>query len=353
MPDRPGSNASSARSLALIAIAVAVVVLAFAYTAGWLSPQRLTPAKIVNGLAPPDGPALGFRRNHAKGICFTGTFESNGAAAALSKAAMFAPGSYPVTGRFNLATADPKAADATVRVRGLSLRIVAPDGSEWRSAMIDAPFFPVATPQAFYDLLQASAHKDDPDAMKNFVAAHPEFAAFGAWATSAPWTASYAQDRYNSLNSFIFTNAAGQDQAVRWSFLPAAKPEPVPDDALKQRGPDFLATDITQRVHGGPQRWTMIVIAANPGDQTADPSKAWPDDRRKVEAGTLVVNAIEREPDGPCRDLNFDPTVLPPGIRVSDDPFPAARSAAYSVSFNRRTAEDKYYPHTPAEGAKP
>ena len=44
-----------------------------------------------------------------------------------------------------------------------------------------------------------------------------------------------------------------------------------------------------------PQHWTMVVTVANPGDPTADPSKAWPEDRRKVEAGTLVVNAIEPE----------------------------------------------------------
>lgn len=353
MADRPTSSTSAVRSLLLIAVIVVALVAAFAYTAGWLSPGRLTPAKIVNGLAPPGGAALGFRRNHAKGICFTGNFESNGAAAALSRAPMFAPGSYPVTGRFNLATADPKAPDATVRVRGLSLRIVAPDRSEWRSAMIDAPVFPVATPQAFYALLEASADKTDPDAMKNFAAAHPEFGAFVAWAGSAPWTGSYAQERYNSLNSFIFTNAAGEDQAVRWSFVPAAQPEAVPADQLKARAADFLAADITQRVQSGPQRWTLVVTVANPGDPTADPSKAWPEDRRKVEAGTLVVNAIEPEADGPCRDLNFDPTVLPPGMHVSDDPFPAARSAAYSVSFNRRTAEDKDYPHHPAEGATP
>jgi catalase len=122
---------------------------------------------------------------------------------------------------------------------------------------------------------------------------------------------------------------------------------------LKARGDDFLDADITQRVHNAPQKWTLVVTVANPGDPTADPTKAWPEDRRKVEAGTLVVNAIEPEPDGPCRDLNFDPTVLPAGMHVSDDPFPAARSAAYSVSFNRRTAEDKDYPHHPAAGDTP
>jgi catalase len=351
MADRPTSNASTFRSLVLIAVVVVALVAAFAFTAGWLSPERLTPVKIVNALAPPGGPSLGFRRNHAKGICFTGSFESNGAAAALSKAPMFAAGSYPATGRFNLATADAKAPDPTVRVRGLGLRIVAPDGSEWRSAMIDAPVFAVSTPQAFYALLKASADKSDPDAMKNFAAAHPEFGAFVAWAGSAPRTGSFAQEQYNSLNSFIFTNAAGQDQAVRWAFVPAAQPEALTADQLKARGDDFLDTDITQRVHTAPQRWTLVVTVANPGDPTADPTKAWPEDRRKVDAGTLVVNAIEPEVDGPCRDLNFDPTVLPPGMSVSDDPFPAARSAAYAVSFDRRTAEDKDYPHHPAGGA--
>lgn len=350
MADSPSSNGSTVRSLVLIAVVVIVLIAAFAFTAGWLSPTRLTPARLVNALAPPNGPALGFRRNHAKGICFTGSFESNGAAADLSKAPMLAQGSYPVTGRFNLGTPDPKAPDATVRVRGLSLRIVAPDGSEWRTAMINPPFFPVATPQAFYGLLKASGDKTDPDAMKNFIAAHPEFGHFAQWAGSAPWTGSFAQERYNSLNSFIFTNAAGQDQAVRWSFVPAAQPEAVSVDQLKARGDDFLDADITQRVHSAPQRWTLVVTVANPGDPTADPSQAWPDDRRKVEAGTLVVNTIESEPDGPCRDLNFDPTVLPSGMRVSDDPFPAARSAAYAVSFNRRTAEEKDYPRHPAGG---
>lgn len=352
----PPSTRSTPARLVLIAAVVAGVGAAFAYTAGWFTPNRLTPARIVDVLAPPGGPALGFRRNHAKGICFTGTFEANGAGSALSKAQLFTAGTYAVTGRFNLAVQDPKAVDGKARVRALSLRIRTPDGQEWRSAMLDAPFFPVATPQAFYALQVATANKADPDAMKKFAAAHPEIAAFGAWAASAPFTGSYAEDRYNGLNSFVFTNAQGQEQAVRWSFKPAATPVSVPPDELKQRDPDFLAKDITERVAKAPQHWAMTVTVANPGDPTADPSKAWPQDRRSVEVGTLAVTKIEPEADGPCRDINFDPVVLPAGMRTSDDPFPAARSAAYSVSFNRRTAEEKDYPRSASPttpGAKP
>lgn len=117
-------------SFAVIGLAVAGVAAAFAFVAGWLTPGRLTPAKIVNVLAPADGAAIGFRRNHAKGVCFTGTFEANGAGATLSKAAMLTAGAYPVTGRFNLATANPNAIDGMERVRGLSLRVTAPGGQE-------------------------------------------------------------------------------------------------------------------------------------------------------------------------------------------------------------------------------
>jgi catalase len=351
MQIRPASTGSAAGSIALIAVLVAAAAAAFAYTAGWFTPSRITPHRLVASLAPPGGPALGFRRNHAKGICFTGSFESNGNGRALSTAQMMAAGSYPVTGRFNVATPDPKAEDSTARVRGLSLRVKTPDGQEWRSAMITAPFFPVGTVPAFYELQMASARKDDPDAMKNFAAAHPRLGAFGAWAGSAPFTGSYAEERYNGLNSFVFTDAAGQARAVRWSFVPAAAPVDVPAEELKKRDPDFLAKEITERVQKQPQRWKMTVTVANPGDPTADPSLVWPQDRSTIEVGTLVASAIEPEPDGPCRDINFDPTVLPHGMSVSDDPFPAARSAAYSVSFNRRTAEERDYPHT--AGAKP
>ena len=79
-------------SLAIIAIVVAIAAGAFAYTAGWLSPGRLTPTKIVDSLAPPGGPSLGHRRNHAKGVRFTGVFESNGNGAELSSAKIFARG---------------------------------------------------------------------------------------------------------------------------------------------------------------------------------------------------------------------------------------------------------------------
>jgi len=231
------------------------------------------------------------------------------------------------------------------------MQISTPDGQEWRSAMIDPPVFTVSTPQAFYELLLASGSKD-PNAMKAFVAAHPEFAKFADWAKNAPWTGSYAEERFNSLNSFVFADGSDADHVVRWSLLPAAQPVAVTPDELAKRGPDFLEQEIAQRVASAPQRWTMLVTVANPGDPTADPTEAWPANRRSIEVGTLIAQHVQAERDGPCRDINFDPTVLPSGMRTSDDPFPAARSSAYAKSYDLRTAEAKDYPRT-VTGAKP
>jgi catalase len=351
MPSRHRSPGRSALApLVLIALVVGAAAAAFAYTAGWLTPQRLTTDKVVAAFAPPGGAALGHRRNHTKGICFTGTFEANGAGSAVSEAPMFRAGQYPAIGRLNLATPVLTAADASARVRGMGLEISAPGHEVWRMAMIDAPFFPVAKPQGLYELLVASSSKD-PNAMKVFIGAHPEFAHFGAWAGSAPWTASYAEEPYNSLNSFVFTNSSGAAQTVRWSLLPAAAPVAVSPDELAKRGPDFLEEEIAQRIKAGAIQWRMVITVADAGDPTADPSQAWPEGRRTLDVGTLIVREIEPEPNGPCRDINYDPTVLPSGMGTSDDPFPAARSSAYRRSYDLRTAEAKHYPHTDREAA--
>ena len=349
-PTRKVSPRATFGFLVLIAAVAGSTAAAFAYTAGWLSPHRLTPSRMVAGFGAPSAANLGHRRNHAKGLCFTGSFEASGAATALSRAAVFATGSYPVIGRFNLGTPDPTAKDGSVRVRGLSIQVKPPGGQEWRSGMINAPFFAVSTPQAFYALLTASGAKD-PNAMGAFIEAHPEFKPFGAWTKTGPWTGSYAEERYNGLNAFRFIDAAGAASVVRWSLLPQIPPVAADPASLGAGGPDILAAEITKRLEAGPVRWTMQVTVADPTDPTADPSKPWPADRHTVNAGILVVSQVQPERDGLCRDLNYDPTVLPDGITTSDDPFPAARSAAYAVSYDARTAEAADYPRTvPAHG---
>ena len=109
--------------LVLLVVLVGGGAAAFAYTAGWFSRRVSRRDKLVAAFAPPGGPSLGHRRNHAKGICFTGVFQSNGAGTSLSKAQIFVSGQYPALGRFNLGTVEANAVDAKERVRGIGLRI--------------------------------------------------------------------------------------------------------------------------------------------------------------------------------------------------------------------------------------
>jgi catalase len=343
----------------LVAIGAIVLgaALLFAYTGGWLSPHRLTPDRMVAALSDRGGNPLGHRRNHSKGTCFTGTFEANGAGVRLSTAPMFAAGSYPVIGRFAIATGNPNAADASGRVRSMAIRVVTPDGQEWRSGINDSPMFVVATPQAFYEMtltqdVDQATGKPNPAATEHFFATHPEAQPFAEWAKTAPWTDSWADRTYNSLNAFRFVNADGQSQRVRWSMQHTVPEHFVDQAMLAKLGPDFLAQDLKQRLAEQPLSWHLVVTLAKPGDPSNDATKVWPADREHVDIGTLIVRQAQDEADGPCRDYNYDPIILPVGIEVSDDPLLAARSSAYAKSFDLRTAESADYPRTPrASGA--
>ncbi|MGB3463138.1 catalase family peroxidase [Rhodanobacter lindaniclasticus] len=348
-PAQPGHRTSA---WTLIAAAVAVPAIAFAYVGGWLAPHRLTPAKVIDQFQHNAGTFAGYRRNHAKGVCVTGHFDSNGQAQAYSIAQVFAPGQRtPVVGRFAIPGSNPYAPDSSVPIRSMALRFALANGQQWRTGMNSMPVFPVATPQAFYAQLQAqqpdpATGKPDPAKIAAFFAAHPETAAFRAWAKTARPSASFATESYWSLNAFAFVDAAGRRQPVRWRMVPeandAGSAANAPGDA------NYLAADLTERLARGPQRWQLQVTLANPGDPTNDATKTWPDDRRTIDAGTLVLERSESQASGPCRDINYDPLVLPAGIEASDDPLLPARSAAYADSYLRRTSEEAHLPGTAA-----
>jgi catalase len=332
---------------AIIAGAVALAGAAFAYVGGWLSPHRLTPERLVDQLQHNGGLHPGYRRNHAKGVCVAGYFEGNGKASAYSTASVFAVGRTPVVGRLAIPGGNPYAPDSSVPIRSMALRFNLPNGQQWRTGMNSMPVFPVATPQAFYAQLVAgekdpATGKPDPVKLAAFFAAHPETAAFRAWAKDAKPSASFVTESYYGLDTFYFVDAQGQRHAVRWRMVPEAgngNPAPAGDD-------NYLIPDLQRRLAAGPQRWHLLVTLANPGDPTDDATQVWPADRATVDAGTLVLTGEQAQDSGPCRDVNYDPTVLPAGIAISDDPLLPARSAAYADSYLRRTSEEAHVPGT-------
>lgn len=326
-----------------IAAIAGTLALAFAWTSGALSPSRLTAPRLVDTIE--NGkPHPGFRRAHARGVCVTGYFEPRAEGAALSMARVFTQARTPVLGRLSIGGGDPNGPEAMARVRSVGLLLETDDGQQWRMAMNSFPFFAVPTPEAFAEQILASrpdpaTGKPDPAKLQAFVARYPSAQAFMAWAQSAPWSDSWASTSFNGVHAFRFTDGAGASRYVRWSLQPEAPFAPMAPEQRQAAEADYLAREFETRLAAGPVRWTLELTLAEDGDPITDPSQPWPDDRQRVAAGTLVLERAGPQATGACRDVNYDPTILPAGIAVSDDPVLAARSAAYSASFNRRQRE--------------
>nr|HAS1763613.1 catalase [Enterobacter asburiae] len=181
-----------------------------------------------------------------------------------------------------------------------------------------------------------------PQRLKDFLKAYPEAEKYLKWATQKPAPGSFAGATFYSINAFYLVNAQGDRQAVRWMMRPH---EPFLSMSAEQRqkaDDNFLFENLRQRLAQKPLYWDYVLQLAQPGDPVDDPSQPWPEDRKQMVAGTLEVTRVEAQSTGACRDVNFDPSVVPAGVAVSDDPILNARSAAYSHSFSRREREIGY-----------
>ncbi len=209
--------------------------------------------------------------------------------------------------------------------------------------MNDIPVFPVSTPEAFRDQLVAMAPDEktgepDPQQVQAFLARHPETVrAVQAIKAHVP-SSGFENSTFNSLNAFELIDEAGRSTPVRWSMVPIEPYAPAAASAATS-APNFLFDALIARLKRQPLQWHLVLTIGQRMDPTNDATVAWPSDRAKVDVGTLTIDHIESEETSPVRTINFDPLILPNGIRGSDDPLLSARSAAYSESFTRRVGE--------------
>ena len=345
-PARPSYALFTSRAvmpLGLIGVVLIAIAAAFAWAGGWFDPSRLDADRLIDTFEQADGLHPGFRRNHAKGVCLTGWFDSNGAGQRLSTAQVFKPGRMPVFGRFSLAGGMPAMPDGPEAVHSMALNFVLPDGEVWRTTMIDIPVFLAKDAQDFHALLVATMPaadgKPDPAKVGAFFASHPESARAIAALKGAAFSSGFANASYNALNTFHFIDSTGRATAVRWSMRAVDAFERQPEQPPKDK--NYLFDGLIARLARGPAQWHLMLTIGQPGDPTNDATLPWPAARETIDAGTLTVEALATETAGNCRDINFDPLVLPSGIEPSDDPLLSVRSGAYSESFTRRAGEKK------------
>jgi catalase len=290
--------------------------------------------ELVEAIGKVGGKHPGHRAAHAKGVNLSGTFTPSADASRYTRAAQFAGDPSRVTVRFSNGSANPEASDAeALDGRGMATKFYLPDGTTTDIVALSLPVFFVRNPEEFLEFTLARAESFEK--VGEFIGSHP--ATTQAVQLIAPVLIpprSYATVVYNSIHAFRLVNSDGEGRWIRWRWLPEAGVEWVPEDERAGMDPNFLQTEIFERL---PVRFTLVARIATDDLPTDDPTAAWPEDLETVEMGTLELTGPETERETGDDVMVMDPTRVTDGIELSDDPILHVRSHAYSVSVERRS----------------
>lgn len=293
----------------------------------------------------------GYRRAHARGLVTRATFAASPEAKVWTVAEHFRGGAIPCLVRFSNASGNPCApdrmTDRTGRVLGLAIRFDLPSGGHATWGAINIPAFPARTPEEFLAFTEAQrpARKGRPNLLKVLwhIARHVHILASVKAIKSLRPTGSFAGETYRGLHTYWFRSGQGNRQAFRYAWVPKQENRPLsPGEAAKQPK-QHLLDDLRTRLSGGPLAWDLVAALAEPGDALDDASVAWPEGRRQLVLGRLTVERVHEDQKA-VEGIVFDPTGVPAGIELSDDPILRFRSAAYGESFRRRSGETRTDP---------
>lgn len=281
----------------------------------------------------------GYRFAHAKGLVVTGTFTPVPSARTVSRAAHFLT-AVPVTVRLSDGTGIPTIPDNTPKAtpRGMAIRFQLPKGGVTDIVAISHNGFIVGTGEDFRDLFAAATsttpQSPHPTPIEKFLGAHPLALKFITDQTALP--ASFANLGFFGNNAFVFVDSAGTRRAGRYQILPVEGIKNLDSLAASKATPNYLFDGIAKRLAKGPVQYKLYVQLANPGDQTKDGSMVWPDDRKRVEIGTLSLTTVAPDNEALQRKLMYSPIILTDGIQLSDDPLPVLRASVYALSVQHR-----------------
>ena len=291
----------------------------------------------------------GFRRAHARGIGLRGRFVANAEAAKLTTAEHMQGGEVAVVARLSNGAGTPYAADRTSEkkggVLGMGVRFELPSGGHAAWAALNIQTFPARRPDDFIGLTAARAKGlpfglPNPIRFVSYLLTHPPVLEGVREILGARTAVSFATAPFFGLHAYFAVDAVGNRRAFRYRWVPLAGEVSMSAAENRLLPPQYLLSEIRRRVAGGPVAWDLVFQLAEPDDPTDDLTTAWPDDRPLVTVGRLELDRIHEDPDA-LDELVFDPTVVPPGIELSNDPVLHFRSEAYTASHRRRSGETK------------
>lgn len=300
-----------------------------------LAQQLLEALDALSGLHP------GFRPAHAKGMMCSGAFAPSPAAAKLTRAPHASRPSTPVTVRYSNSTGIPTIPDndpARSGPRGLAIRFHLADHVHTDIVAHSTDGFPVKSGEDFLAFLRAAADfgAGRPEALGAFLATHPSAKRFVE--APKPIPTSFAREAFFAVTSFKFTSADGASRHGRFRIRPAAATEYLSAEEAAARPEKFLFDDLGQRLAKEPIALGVFVQMAEPGDDVADASVAWPSSRPEIPFGTITLTTRMDDQAPERRKIIFDPVPRVDGIDSSGDPLTEVRSDIYLLSGRRRRA---------------
>jgi len=305
------------------------------YTNLALAEQLLAALDTLSGLHP------GHRPAHAKGLMCSGTFTPSPEATKLTRAPHAGKPSTPVTVRYSDSTGVPTIPDNDPQrsgPRGIGVRFHLANHAHTDVVAHSTNGFPVRTGEEFLDFLRAAAAfgAGKPEALGAFLATHPNAKRFVEAAKPIP--TSFVREAFFAVTAFRFTNAEGVSRHGRFRIRPEAGTEYLTDEEAARKSANFLFDEIGPRLAQGPIRLGVFVQMAERGDDVADASSPWPDNRAQIPFGTLTLTARVDDQEPERRRIIFDPVPRVDGIDTSGDPLTEVRSDIYLLSGRRRRA---------------
>jgi catalase len=282
----------------------------------------------------------GYRVNHAKGGLFEGVLTPSPNAASLTVAAHLQRTPVPMTIRYSNAGGIPDAPDnaPSAAIRAMAMTFQLPDGSSTDLMCINMPFFVVPTPEEFIvfnKAVQASPPgSPKPTRAEEYIANHPATKRFVTF--PKPMPQSYGTETYFAIHAYKLINPAGQSHYVRWRIVPEVGNAFRSADEAAKSAPNALLDEMRARVTQGPVKFRLQVQVADPSDVTNDPTVSWPDGRPVVDLGEISVTSPVPNSEEAEKRIGFLPNKTMKGLELSDDPFLAARAAAYGVAYGKR-----------------
>jgi len=299
-------------------------------------------AQLVDTMRTLAGSHPGFRPVHAKGVVCSGTFRGAPQARGMSRALHLQGQMVPSVIRFSNASGNPDVHDGVANARSLAVKFQLPGDKHTDVLALSIEGFPARTPEDFLAFLRAQlpdpvTGQPAPDALSRFLDGHPATRAFLERLMQKAVPASYGQASYYAEHAFLFTAVDGISRFGRYRWVPEAGEAYISPDNASKRSANFLREELENRLQKSPVVFQLLLQLADQNDPTDDATALWPVDRPLVELGRLEITGSSPTSVADERRLVFDPTNLTDGIDLSADPIPLARSAAYSISYDRRS----------------